>query len=102
MPEVLMSLDEIQSAVLEVLRDVQTISGRSWNGLDLSAQPIGHLDGFDSLSGVEATVMVEEKLGCGDLEVDSVFVSEDGKRALSVKEIAHRISKLLTASGAKV
>ena len=96
-----MSLDEIQSNVLEVLQDVQTLSGRSWTGLDPTAKPIGHLDGFDSLSAVEATVMVEEKLGCRDLEVDSVFISEDGTRALTVKEIAQRISKLLTASGAK-
>ena len=96
-----MSLDEIQAIVLEVLREVQTLSGRSWTGLDPTAKPIGHLHGFDSLSGVEATVIVEEKLGCRDLEVDSVFISEDGKRALTVREVAQRISKLLTASGAK-
>ncbi len=96
-----MSLDEIQTIVLDVLRDVQTLSGREWVGLDPNAEPIGQLDGFDSLCGVEATVMVEERLGCGDLDVDTVFVSRDGKRALTVKEIAQRISKLLAAKGGK-
>jgi acyl carrier protein len=96
-----MSLDEIQSTVLEVLREVQTLSGRSWTGLDPTAKPIGGLDGFDSLSSVEATVMVEEKLRCRDLEVDSIFISEDGTRALTVKEIAQRISKLLASDGGK-
>ena len=96
-----MSLDEIQNIVLEVLREVQTLSGRSWTGLDPTAAPIGSLDGFDSLCAVEATVMVEEKLGCRDLEVESIFVSDDGKRALTVKEIAQRLSKL-TSGGEKV
>lgn len=96
-----MSLDEIQSTVLNVLRDVQTLSGRPWTDLDPTATPIGGLDGFDSLSSVEATVMVEEKLGCGDLKVSSLFISEDGTRALSVKEIAKRISELLAAGAGK-
>jgi acyl carrier protein len=97
-----MSLEEIQSIVLDVLREVQTISGRTWTGLDPSAKPIEHLEGFDSLSSVEATVMVEEKLGCRDLGVDSVFVSEDGNHALTVRQIAQRISILLMARGGKV
>lgn len=96
-----MSPDEIQFIVLGVLRDVQTLSGRSWTGLDANESPIGHLDGFDSLCSLEATVMVEQKLGCRDLEVDSVFISEDGKRALTVKEVAQRISKLLASGGAR-
>jgi len=96
-----MSLDEIQSAVIEVLRDVQTLSGRSWIGLAPTDKPIGDLDGFDSLSAIEATVLVEGKLDCHDLEVDSIFISEDGKRALTVKEIANRISSLLSTARGK-
>lgn len=94
-----MTTDEIQSILVAVLHDVQTLSGRPSVPLPPSAKPIGDLQGFDSLTGVEATVMVEEKLGCGELKVESIFVSEDGKRALTVKEIAERISKLLTKTG---
>lgn len=94
-----MSVDEIQTVLLEVLRDVQTLSGRPWSGLSPAARPIGQLDGFDSLSSVEATVMLEEKLGCGDLEIESIFISEDGKRALTVKEIAQRLSELTSSRG---
>lgn len=96
-----MSLAEIQAIVLEVLREVQVLSGREWVGLDPDAEPVGQLDGFDSLCAVEATVMVEERLGCGDLDVDTVFISGDGKRALTVKEIAQNVSKLLAAKGGK-
>ncbi len=94
-----MSLEKIQTIVLDVLREVQTLSGREWAGLIPDAKPIGQLEGFDSLCAVEATVLVEERLGCGDLEIDTVFVAEDGSRALSVKEIAQRISKLLASKG---
>lgn len=90
-----MSIDEIQSVVLEVLREVQTLSGRSWTGLEPTAKPIGAVDSFDSLTAVEATVMVEEKLGCSDLGVDSIFVSEDGTRALTIEEVVQRLSMLL-------
>jgi acyl carrier protein len=94
-----MSLEEIQAIVLDVLREVQTLSGRQWVGFDPDAEPIGQLDGFDSLCAVEVTVMVEERLGCGDLHEDTVFVS--GKRALTVKQTAQWISKLLAAKGGK-
>jgi acyl carrier protein len=97
-----MSPNEIQALVLDVLKEIQILSGRPWEGLDASATPIGELDGFDSLTGVEATVMIEQKLGGQDLDLESLFVSEDGKHALTVQEVAERIAKLLVKSGAKV
>jgi hypothetical protein len=97
-----MSTNEIQSLVLDVLKEIQILSGRPWEGLDPSAAPIGELDGFDSLTGVEATVMIEQRLGGRDLDLESLFVSDDGKHALTVQEVAERISKLLDKSGAKV
>jgi hypothetical protein len=90
-----MSNEEIQSAVVDVLREVQTISGRQWIQLGLGDKPIGALEGFDSLSGVEATVMIEQRLGCDGLEIDSMFVSDDGKHALTIAEIATRIGTLM-------
>lgn len=89
-----MTPDEVRSVVLDVLHDVQQISGREWSGLDGDAKPIGSLHGFDSLSGVEATVMVEQKLGCR-LDLESVFVSDNGKRALTLNQISELLSKLV-------
>jgi hypothetical protein len=96
-----MNLDKIQSSVLDVLQDVQTRSGRTWTPLGPTSRPIGDLDGFESLNAVEATVMLEEKLGCGDLGTESLFVSVDGQNALSVREIVQRISALVDAKGLK-
>jgi acyl carrier protein len=83
-----------ESLVVDVLREAQKLGGREWSELNVDCKPIGDLEGFDSLTAVEATVMIEEKLGC-DLEIDSVFVSESGKRALTIKEICDRIAKKL-------
>lgn len=96
-----MSLDKIQQTVLEVLKEVQTLSGRTWSGLPLTANPFNELDGFDSLCSVEATVMLEEKLGHGVLNAKafSLFVSEDGKRALTLLETSQLIQKLIAEKG---
>lgn len=91
-----MSLSRIQTAILEVLREVQEMSGRVWRGLSADARPIGDLEGFDSLLGVEATVLVELKLDCR-LDLNTVFVSGDGKVALSVREVAEQIQTHLEA-----
>ena len=89
-----MSEQSFESLVVNVLREAQELSGRKWSELSVDCKPIGDLEGFDSLTAVEATVMIEEKLGC-DLELDSVFVSENGKRALTIKEICEGLAKKL-------
>lgn len=92
--------EEIGEMLLGVLREVQVISGRDWTDLNPDAKPIGSLDGFDSLSAVETTVMIEERLGC-KLEVESLFVSGDGNRALTLREICDRLKDLVGDAGSK-
>lgn len=89
-----MSEQSYESLVVDVLHQAQEMSGRKWSDLSIECKPIGDLEGFDSLTAVEATVMIEEKLGC-NLESESVFVSEDGRRALTIREICERLAKQL-------
>ena len=95
-----MNLQELEAVVVDVGREVQEISGRKWNGVGADVKPIGDLDGFDSLTGVEATVMIEKKLDC-ELRVDSVFISSDGNRSLTTLEIAEHLAALLEGTGCK-
>lgn len=90
----------VREVLIEVLKEVQSMSGRRWTDIEMHMAPIGVLDGFDSQSGIEATVMIEEKLSC-ELPVDSIFVSEDGQRALTVKQIAERVKGLLDKEGGR-
>ena len=87
-----MDRQEIVTKVVQTVTQVQEVSGRSSAGIGPSTRPVGGVDGFDSLSGVEATVMLSESLGV-DLPDDyNPFISKDGKRALSVGEIAENLS----------
>ncbi len=90
-----MDKQEIVSKVIETVADVQTVGGRPSAGIDASTCPIGGVEGFDSLNGVEATVMLSGAFGV-DLPDDyNPFVSNDGRRALTISEIADSLSAYL-------
>lgn len=83
-----MNKPEIVTAVVETIAKVQGMSGRPCAGMDASTRPIGGVEGFDSLSGVEATVMLSESLRV-DIPINqNPFISKDGRRPLSISEIA--------------
>ena len=94
-----MTPENVQTAILQTLKDIQAVSGRAWHDLPLTAVPIRDVEGFDSLLSVEATMLVEEKLGCGELKGDSIFISDDGQRALSISEIAEKVIKMASKKG---
>ena len=79
--------------VTEVLTDIQAISGRNPTQISESTCPIGDLEQFDSLNGVEATVELSDRLGI-DLPGINAFVNESGTKALTVSEIADGICNL--------
>lgn len=96
-----MTEDQVRNALLDVLREVSEAGGHTWGGVDPSAKPIGALDDFDSLSAIEATVMIEEKLSC-NIPLDSIFVSHDGNRALTVQEIVTQLMTILADHGGTI
>ena len=90
-----MNRDVIVRQVMEIVLQVQQTSGRSIEGIGPDTCPLKDVEGFDSLSGVEATVLLSEALG-RDLP-DSVFAPEQGNRVLSVNEIADRVLSCTSA-----
>ena len=85
-----MNQSNILDQVIEVVRQVQEASGRAVGDIRPDTRPVGDIDGFDSLSGVEASALLSEALG---FEVsDNAFVSEHGRGALSVNEIAGNVN----------
>ena len=92
-----MDKQEIVTKVVQTLVRVQEVSGRSSAGIGASTRPVGGVEGFDSLSGVEATVMLSEYLGVDLPEDYNPFISNDRKRALSVSEIADSLSAYVGA-----
>lgn len=89
---------EAVRAVTDVLTEIQRISGRETVEISSSSCPIGDLPGFDSLSGVEATVELSSRLGI-DLAGVNAFANEKGTRALRVSEIAENICAATARNG---
>ncbi len=88
---------EIERRLIETLHEVQELSGCVRVEINSNTCPIDDLDGFDSLRGVETTVLLamkmkqEFKAGKGEV---NVFVSKDGRRVLSVEETVNRLVEL--------
>jgi len=53
-------------------------------------RPVKGVEGFDSYSGIIATIQIEAELGV-TFESNNIFLSEDGKRARRVGEIIDTI-----------
>lgn len=84
-----MKREELIKAIFDTLIQIQKISGREVPpDMDSRTRPIGGLPGFDSLSGLELTVMLPEEI---EWEGRNLCVSDDGKKALNVGKIADRL-----------
>jgi len=94
-----MTLNEIEANVIATLKELQQLSGRTWSDISPTSKPIGDLDGFDSLASIEATVVLEGRLGC-KIEPHSLFISDDGARVLTIRQISERLASVLGVSGA--
>ena len=92
-----MEKQEIVTKVVQTVAHVQETSGRPSAGIGVSTRPVRDVEGFDSLCGVEATVMLSESLGVDLPEDCNPFISKDGKRALSIGEIADTLSTYIGA-----
>lgn len=96
-----MEKSEIMEKVVDAVRQVQEASGRPVGDIGPGTCPIRDVIGFDSLNGVEATVILSESLGQDIPDGYNPFVSRHGRRALSVSEITdslREIMKVETAS----
>lgn len=95
-----MNKSKIIEVITQVLHDLQSASGRGGTQITQGTCPIGDLDQFDSLNGVEATSELSERLGF-DLPGVNIFVSDDGTKARTVTETADCICEIAASKGSK-
>ena len=84
----------VTQQIVRAVVQVQEATGRAAGGIGAATRPMGDAPGFDSLSGIEVTVALSQSLG-HELPDDNLFVSQDGKRALSISEIADNLCKTI-------
>ena len=97
-----MTVDDAATAIIRVLEDLQRNSGRACAALTRTTTPLGDLDGFDSYSAIEATVMIETALDC-NFKTDNVLAQDtpEGRRALTIGEAAQQVVKLAEPKAAR-
>ena len=96
-----MNRDAILEQVIGVVQQIQEASGRATGEIHPRTKPIEDTDGFDSMSGIEATMALSESLG-RDIREDNLFVSRDGRRALSITEVTDSLSKIMNGETAAI
>lgn len=79
-----MDRKEIFELIQGTLVQIQEMSGREVLEITPKTIPIGGLPGFDSLRGLEFSIMIPPELRWND---QNVCVSRDGRKALSIKEM---------------
>ncbi len=92
-----MTRKEATALVIEKVTEIQTNSARAIREITERTRPIGDLEGFDSLNGVELASIICDALPLG--EMTNICASEDGTRALTVREIVDRVMKSAQAQG---
>ena len=85
----------LKAIVIESVAEIQELSGRPVGHLDDDTKPIKGLEGFDSLNSLEAKHLIMDRLNCEFEGGFNPFISLDGNRALSVREVVKRLKEVL-------
>ena len=84
-----MNRERVEGVVIDAVRQVQESSGQPAGPIGSNTRPLQDIDSFDSYCGVETALFISESLGC---EIPcGVFLPNDGRRHLSVSEIAEKV-----------
>ena len=85
-----MDKNEIAEKLIDAIAKGQEASGRPPGAINCASKPIDDISGFDSLTGVEAVVLLFKSLGCKP-PVKNLFYSKEENRALTIEEISDNI-----------
>ncbi len=86
---------EIRNKLISLLTDIQHNSGYQSNGISGSTKPLRDLEGFDSMVSIASIGELATVLEM-DIPYDkNIYVSKDGRRVLTVDEVAAEVCKIV-------
>lgn len=91
-----MTQEEAEAAVIDVIVEIQEMSGRETCDIDARTKPIDDVPEFDSLNAFEATATVAKRMGLDIPCEESLFKA--GSQARTVWEIAGRLMEIAGSS----
>ncbi len=83
-----MTQAEIERMLIEVVCQIQEISGREGVDVTSDTRPVLDMPGFDSLNGVESTIELSGRIN-KDVPFNNIFVEES--KALSIRQAGTRL-----------
>lgn len=93
-----MNQAEIEKMLIEIVCDLQELSGRERVEISPETRPLEDIPGFDSLNCVEATIDAIDRLD-KNLDFNNVFF--DDNQALTIQQAATRLLSCITKQPAK-
>lgn len=91
-----MTLDDVRTRLIDVLKLIQEESGQPEMEITETTCPVVDLIGFDSKLWPVSMGMLADEL---DIDIPlnvNIYLTPDGKRKLTIKEIAERVLLLAT------
>jgi acyl carrier protein len=95
-----MTSEELRELLIEVITEIQAGSGRTVPEIHGELRPIGDLDGFDSLNGLEVSCELSKRLN-QDIEPD-LMVPDYPWDQLTINEIVGRLQQTVGVQGGQV
>lgn len=89
--------DELRGVLVEVLVEIQELSGEETPDIGEDTRPMVDLADFDSLSAAEAIVQLSQRLS---LKLNPKLFQPEGDKPLTIGEITDRLCQIMDAEGA--
>ena len=94
-----MTGNDVERALVEVLTEIQTMSGSACPAMDARTCPLRDLPQFDSQLALLATVELGERLQCVIPEDVNVFIDGETNRPRRICDIRDEICAMLATRG---
>ena len=90
-----MNPKDVEAKLIEVVQEIQRDSGYDGSQIRGTTCPLTNLEGFDSLICPVAIGMLASTLNVNIPNNKNIFLSEDGKRQLTISESAATVCEIV-------